>query len=121
MQLRKFHISLNFLAIFSIFLVSLKPEMIIFNFLTGLIYYGLWWGYRCGEYGQVVGNITWGKTNKVFLKRSGLTGPEAVTSQAMTCLQDNKKGSKLRPTPFTTLDEDAYYGDNIAGNCKYGL
>lgn len=54
-------------------------------------------------------------------KRSGLTGPEAVTSQAMTCLQDNKKGSKLRPTPFTTLDEDAYYGDNIAGNCKNGL
>lgn len=61
------------------------------------------------------------KTNKVFLKRSGLTGPEAVTSQAMTCLQDNKKGSKLRPTPFTTLDEDAYYADNIAGNCKNGL
>lgn len=32
-----------------------------------------------------------------------------------------QKGSKLRPTPFTTLDEDAYYGDNIAGNCKNGL
>lgn len=58
------------------------------------------------------------ETNKVFLKRSGLNGPEAVTSQAMTCLQDNKQGSKLRPTPFTTLDEDAYYGDNSAGNLQ---
>lgn len=47
-----------------------------------------------------------------------LNGPEAVTSQAMTCLQDNKKESKLRPTPFTTLDEDAYYGDNISGNLQ---
>lgn len=50
-----------------------------------------------------------------------LNGPEPETSQAMTCLQDNKKESKLRPTPFTTLDEDAYYADNIAGNCKNGL
>lgn len=29
-----------------------------------------------------------------------------------------QKGSKLRPTPFTTLDEDAYYGDNSAGNLQ---
>lgn len=48
-------------------------------------------------------------------KRSRLNGPEAVMSQAMSCLQDIRKRSELRPTPVTTLDEDAHYGNYIAG------
>lgn len=36
-------------------------------------------------------------------------------SQAMSCLQDIRKRSELKPTQVTTLDEDAHYGNFIAG------
>lgn len=48
-------------------------------------------------------------------KRSRLNGPEAVMSQAMSCLQDIRKRSELKPTQVTTLDEDTHYGNYIAG------
>lgn len=48
-------------------------------------------------------------------KRSRLNGPEAEMFRAMSSLQDIRKRSELKPTPVTTLDEDAHYGNYIAG------
>ena len=49
-------------------------------------------------------------------KKSRLSGPESVMSQAMTCFQDIRRRTEIRsssPTPI--VDEDGHYGNYIAG------